>query len=811
MSSKVAGFREITPQLREQAGGKGAMLSLLYQQGYPVPEGFVVFPEALQGGVIEEAVREEILAQLSAIRSKHPGAAFAVRSSGLGEDAAGASFAGEFESVLGVETDDQLWAALDTVYQSQFAERVQVYNSSIQGDHEVRSMAVVIQRMILSELSGVLFTADPITGSRLEMQGNYVHGLGEQLVSGEANANVFTVSRPKGRYKGPLECKKIASRLYRYARRIERQTGCPQDIEWAAVQGKVYLLQARPITTLSAGNLDHFECNDSMTGDFLWTNTNVGESIADVFTPLSWSFLRALDEEHNVIPGHYLLSGNICGRVYSNISLPVSVFSAFGLKVQPILRQMSDLFGPIPEGASLPKYPFNKLELIRTLLPRIVYSTRRTREAVRNLPRFVKETPEWCKQIRTRLEETGSREELLTLWERELWPRNVAALWAALEGASAPMQKFVKFKKKLIKQLGSEDAEILLSSISGGTELESLGPVLGISRILKNEMSHEEYLQKYGHRGPHEFELSIAEPAEDEFWLTRQLEQSGDLPIQVEELVNHQQQLYDAAWKRAEGKISMKREQLRRRIQSVAEGPKVREAVRSEWTRVFRLNRAFALKAGQLAGIGEEVFFLYLDEILKWLADGDLPMLQHVAARKETYAKYQALPPLPSVIRGRFDPFLWSKDPDRRVDAYDSEAPVQAFRSMDADVLRGFPGAAGRVEGIVRVLATPAEGKQLLPGEILVAAKTNVGWTLCFPKAAAIITDIGAPLSHAAIVARELGIPAVVGCGDASVRLKTGDRVIVDGAGGSIQIISGSGGDRAKLEEDKNPGIMIGE
>jgi pyruvate,water dikinase len=95
---------------------------------------------------------------------------------------------------------------------------------------------------------------------------------------------------------------------------------------------------------------------------------------------------------------------------------------------------------------------------------------------------------------------------------------------------------------------------------------------------------------------------------------------------------------------------------------------------------------------------------------------------------------------------------------------------------------------AGRVEGRVRILLTPEEGEKLQPGEILVAATTNVGWTPLFPKAAAIITDIGAPLSHAAIVARELGIPAVVGCGQATTRLKTGDRVIVDGGQGVVQI-----------------------
>jgi pyruvate,water dikinase len=94
----------------------------------------------------------------------------------------------------------------------------------------------------------------------------------------------------------------------------------------------------------------------------------------------------------------------------------------------------------------------------------------------------------------------------------------------------------------------------------------------------------------------------------------------------------------------------------------------------------------------------------------------------------------------------------------------------------------------GRVEGRVRILLTPEEGEKLQPGEILVAATTNVGWTPLFPKAAAIITDIGAPLSHAAIVARELGIPAVVGCGQATTRLKTGDRVIVDGGQGIVQM-----------------------
>ena len=103
--------------------------------------------------------------------------------------------------------------------------------------------------------------------------------------------------------------------------------------------------------------------------------------------------------------------------------------------------------------------------------------------------------------------------------------------------------------------------------------------------------------------------------------------------------------------------------------------------------------------------------------------------------------------------------------------------------------IKGYAGSAGRVEGIVHRIENPDEGHLLQPGEILLAVTTNVGWTPLFPKAGAVITDIGAPLAHAAIVARELGIPAVVGCGDATMRLKTGDRVRVDGGLGFVEII----------------------
>jgi pyruvate,water dikinase len=191
-----------------------------------------------------------------------------------------------------------------------------------------------------------------------------------------------------------------------------------------------------------------------------------------------------------------------------------------------------------------------------------------------------------------------------------------------------------------------------------------------------------------------------------------------------------------------------------------------------------------------LTDLGNDIFFLTIDEVLDVLAE-DGQAITYVPARRETYQRYKALPPYPSLIRGRFDPFQWASDPQRRSDYSDSSTPLPTrISAADApNKLFGSPGSAGRIQGLVRRLERPEDGDQLQHGEVLVAKQTDIAWTLLFPRAAAIVTDVGAPLSHAAIVARELGIPAVVGCGDATMRLKTGDRVLVDGGRGIVEAL----------------------
>jgi pyruvate,water dikinase len=196
------------------------------------------------------------------------------------------------------------------------------------------------------------------------------------------------------------------------------------------------------------------------------------------------------------------------------------------------------------------------------------------------------------------------------------------------------------------------------------------------------------------------------------------------------------------------------------------------------------------LKVGDLTGLGADIFHFTIPEILALLAGKEVP-LACLSTRKETYTRYRALPPYPPLISGQFDPFQWAADPNRRSDYFDSHAPMISPRRKvsQLNTLVGSPGSGGVAEGLVRRLDSPVEESQLLQGEILVTNQTDIGWTLLFPRLAAIVTDVGAPLSHAAIVARELGIPAVVGCGNATMRLKTGDRVRVDGSAGSVEVL----------------------
>jgi pyruvate,water dikinase len=796
----IRSFKELAKEQESLAGGKGRTLARLYRAGYRVPDGFIILPAAFVGDELTSEAWAQVQARLARMRRDDKDGSFAVRSSAVSEDSALASFAGEFETVLDVRTDEEIRQAIHVVRRSRNSARVQAYGQAMtfiaaQGLEETgHEIAIVVQRLIRADFSGVLFTTDPVTGDLMQMTGNFVQGLGEALVSGQANPRTFTLARPKGTYSGPAELDRLARALYRNACRLEKELGGPQDIEWAVAGRRLYILQSRPITTLGGYKADTAEWNDSLRGSFLWSGANLGENAPYVLTPFSCSLRKGLEFEgvdlsdgSSIGMDGYPMAGIIGGRGYINLSLQVSASRPFfGGDTRKALQQTTAFWGDIPEDVDVPLVPISSWTWWSKVLPRLTRFGIRLAGFRKEIPQFVAENPHWCAAMRERIGQIENPAELAALLRDEIKPYSLYAFYLANAGATDLPNRLENELRELV---GADDANALLSSLSSlSSPLESLGPLTGLGKVARGEMSRDAYLEAYGHRGENEVEYAWPRPLEDPAWLDRQLAEFAKAPVDIEALFARQQAAFTAAWERFCERFPRKVKSMRLRLEKAAQAAHQREAVRSEATRSSIVIRAFALRAGELIGVGEDLFFLTINEVLSLLA-GDDSARRFIPVRKETYERYRALPPYPTIIVGRFDPFKWAADPNRRSDIYNANAPIAPHSPETASIIKGFAGALGVVEGTVRRLDRLEDGDQLKPGEILVTTLTNIGWTPLFPRLAAIVTDLGAPLSHAAIVARELGIPAVVGCGDATMRLKTGDQVRVNGGQGLVEIL----------------------
>ncbi|GGN09807.1 pyruvate, phosphate dikinase [Lentzea pudingi] len=721
-------------------GGKGASLARLVRGGLPVPDGFHLTTRAYR-----EKSMEGVLEAFRAL-----GGPVAVRSSATAEDLPGLSFAGQHDTVLDV-TEDGLFDAVLRCWDSLRSERAVAYREH--NGVTSAEMAVVVQRMVPAEMSGVLFTADPLTG-RAEPVINAVRGLGESLVSGAEN--------PVGDLPGDLMASLVA-----LGERIEALYGTPMDVEWAFAGGEVQILQARPITSLRV------EWNDTLDGDYLWSNGNVGEAVPDVMTPVTWSLVRVLS---SAAIGPHRISGNIGGRFYLNLSTYAALGTAIG-KADEMLRSGEETFGRVPAGVTVPPLPMSRPAILRAVLrgaggplkQQVLYRTR--------LRRLVRDNPGRCAAAREAIAACSTPAALLEFWRTDLDSLLRVVCPVLDAGARMVAGGPASFRRELAGLVGEQDAAVLLTGFHDGAGLASLGPLVGLARLRSGEIDHDTFARSWGHRCAGEFEISAPRPAEDPEWISRQLETLAD----PEALLARQAALRAEAWDRLVARHAAKAPGIRRRLDRIGEGARARERARSEMVRAFWVMRAFVLRAGELTSSGDDLFFLPIDDVLRVLG-GETSLLDRVPAQRQAYERYRALPPYPALIRGRFDPESWAASADRRADLYDATADVP----MPADVT-GFPGSAGVVEGVARVLARIDEGGALEQGEVLVTPVTNIGWTPLFTRAAAVVTDVGAPLSHAAIVARELGIPAVVGCGNATTLITTGDVVQVDGARGTVK------------------------
>ena len=747
-------------------GGKAESLGKMLRMGLPVPGGFVIAAQAFRDGKL----KDDAAAELSGLIKKLSGTDcnYAVRSSAVGEDGAEDSFAGAYETVLDVKPEDIEKAVL-TVAASADNERVGVYAK--ERNTKAGGTAVVIQRYVAPEYAGVLFTADPVSGSRGRMTGSFVRGAGEKLVSGEGMDGEFVIDAVRYSYSGSGEMAPYAKKLFRYAKKLAADD-IPKDIEWAVSGGRVFILQSRPITTLFQNNFDDFDINDSLCGELLLSKTNVGEIFLRPVSPVTFGMVDMVSS----MLGIPLIS-DVCGQLYLNISGICSMIMSFGVKKEKAFGIIRELAGGIPD-TEIPVCPFDRNALFRSLRKMMKGSS--GKKPAKYKPKNLRgHFTEVCLELIGTIRGAESKEELLKIWSSDCEPLMGGLLSAIATGLD--MKALFRTREKLERICGTELADRLMSDCSDSGNIESLGPLLGIADVIAGKMTREEYVEKYGHRDADEMELSMPFPYENEHFPDNVIEDYKNSGVDAYAMKAAQEKRREEAVREFREKYPSHSAKLDRMLKKYAAAVAGREVIRSDALRIFCVIREYLLKAGALTGLGSDIFMLYMDDVKALLA-GDESCLAKIPVRRANYEKQMAMPNFPSMICGRFTLDEWRA----------AGSPGGYYRfgetaaQTDDRVISGVAGSAGQREGTARVLKNIDDADTIEQGDILVVPAANIGWVRVFPKISALVTDVGAPLSHAVIVARELGIPAVVSCQSASSQIHTGDRIRVDGTLGKV-------------------------
>ncbi len=789
---------------------------------------------------------------------------FAVRSSAVDEDGAESSFAGQLASYLFVDAKSVVDRVAD-VWRSGFSERILEYRRQ-------RGMtvlppsapAVLVQRMIDADASGVAFSADPVSGRRSLAIVSAVHGIGTALVGGEADADVYEVNRAGGIERQNIAHKRLrhgfdagaeegvsaqpvkaeemdrpaltavqTSAVAALARRAEEEFGQPQDIEWAAKDDKIYLLQSRPITTLRNLADPDGELN-------IWDNSNITESYNGVTTPLTFSFARSVYEgvyrqfcRILRVPKHKIeandrtfqcMLGLIQGRIYYNLLnwyRVLALLPGFTLN-RRFMEQMMGVRESLPDeiAARLDKATARQrfadmlglagmlLALLRNLLTldsQIERFYARLKEALREPDPPLKEM---------RLDEltahfSALEEKLLTHWDAPLVNDFFAMIFHGT------------LRKLTLKWCGDANGMLANDAIRGQGGMISAEPALRVGELasiaardaaltealyqapleeaLRAVRSHpefrakyEEYLEKFGDRCLEELKLESETLHENPLVLLRSVGELARAPMSAQRSPGNANVAQDAV---KQMRLSLRGSPLRRWLLLWVLGKasamvRQRENLRFERTRLFgRVRRIFREAGKRLHAIGvlenaDDVFYLQVEEVRSYV-DGN--------------AVSADLKLLTALRRAEFDRYRESSlhnPPAARFETHGAVYHAQSYRAKtadavsegDADERSGLGCCPGTVRGIVRVVRDPRNA-QLPAGSILVADHTDPGWIMLFPSAKGLLVERGSLLSHSAIVARELGIPAVVSIPGLTSWLEDGDEVELDGARGTVRRI----------------------
>jgi len=777
---------------------------------------------------------------------KHCPWGFAVRSSATCEDGTLLSMAGLAESTLGVRGGDALATAIRHVWASIASGRALAYLAA----HGVRDvgMAVIIQRMVEATAAGVMFTRAPdrrARGAEEERIVNVGFGLGAPVVNGVTAPDVLRIDT-RGRLvdslvahksrstiigdKGVIEIdvkdpdkpaltrERIAD-LAEIATRLEKLESVAWDVEFACDAGRTWIVQARPATGHGFP--------EGGQADTVWSSVNVGEALPGVATPFTWSvagafseagFRRAFAALGCRVSKHTRLVGNIHGRFYLNLSQFMRIAAQVPFLDPRTLVELGGGWGgeelasqveDVSRRSFYVRLPITAARLLREQL--------RLDDEVRAYEAMAEKT--WRAQSALDLAilpDDGVARRL----------RDIQALlertgMVMLTCASGTLGSHLALKK-MLERVAPLDGERLAQSLTRGIrDVESARPGIAIMHVaglarrepearaaIESESTAgldaipegptrralQSFLELYGDRAVREAEVSTPRWKEDPRPVLRMLRAALRTDAhRVEGTLARAKAQADAEMARLMPKLNIVEQTILRHLVARAQRTaRLRERMRAWVTRVLGMLREAALDADRrllrrdaelqedfraqaqhsslLASVGS-VFFLTIDEVVVALRSSHMDLAPLVRSRRAELARDRARPDPPATFVGTPPPLV--------------------LPPWGGEVLRGLPASAGVVEGTARVLLREDEMDTLQPGEILVVHTTDVGWTPLFLVAAGVVTELGGPLSHAAVVAREFGVPSVVNVTGATHAIRSGDVLRVDGDRGMVERVRG--------------------
>lgn len=811
-------------------GGKACGLASLLAAGARVPEGFALRARRAGSADWLDVEREEFRRRCDQLLA---GGLLAVRSSAVGEDGADRSFAGMFDTVLGVDGVEHALAAADRCIGSAVNARVLAYAE------QLRSVGIVVQRQIDARVAGVCFTTDP-TGRDSALLIEAVPGPGEGLVSGRVQPQRWRVYRSglgswelrdegTGRSDTALPGAEVL-RIAEEARRYAEALGRPLDLEWAIDdEGVLWWLQARPITAAAPPPVWDVQRAFAGVEDgpvTVWFNWNVRETMPDPLLPLTWSLWRdaILPMVTSQIFGtpmsspifdHLLCLDLVHGRIYFNMN-GILAWPMVGRLMRGTLMRLVDPGGADALGALIDAGVLQPRRLpgrrTRVLLEMVMagllnaprfFGALFPRRAMRRMRAFEAEMRRRaCEQPVQSLADAQlvSEMQLLVLpicnpLRAGLHDETVAiavyhrALRAFRDHPEASRLLAVGIAGNPTTQISLELDRLIQEARPLAALFRAPGAPAELIDRLRAEKSGalwlqrlEEFLGRFGHRCPKEFDLGAPRWAEDPEMILELvrtgLETSGEpVAARMRRLAAERKAALEAAISRS---ALWRRPLLRSMARLVELYMPLREAPKHYAMLAFQRMRQAALEAGRrlqeraCLRIAEDVFFLQLQEIA--------PLLDGAPAPADLSDRIEER-------RASFDRYCRERAPDcLRSDGVPIVEPAPDSAAADG-LLRGTGISTGVGTGPARILLRP-DPRAMRDGDVMVVELADPGWTPLFPRAAGIIMEVGGIMCHAAVVARELGIPAVFGVSRATKLLRDGDQVAVDGNRGTVARIS---------------------